>query len=62
MSANFDEETPDTITTDAESQEYGAQHGQDALGHETGLSGEGVAEHPRGSEPGEGIDDEIARR
>jgi hypothetical protein len=62
MSADFDEQTPDTITTDAESQEFGAQHGQDSLGNETGTSGEGEAENPRGREPGEGIDDEIARR
>lgn len=62
MSAEFDEGKPDTITTDAESQEFGAEHGQDPLGRETGTSGEGVAENPRGQEPGVGIDDEIAKR
>jgi hypothetical protein len=62
LSANFDEEKPDTIKTDAESQEYGTQHGQDSFGHETGTSGEGVAETTRGEEPGEGIADESARR
>ncbi|HZI18394.1 MAG TPA: hypothetical protein VEY09_07335 [Pyrinomonadaceae bacterium] len=62
MSAEFDEGAPDTVMTDAESQEFGAQHGQDSFGHETGTSGEGEAEHPRGREPGEGINDEVARR
>jgi len=62
MSANRGGEAPDTTMTDAESQEFGTQHGQDSLGHETGTSGEGAAEHPRGSEPGEGIDEEAARR
>jgi hypothetical protein len=32
------QETP--IQTDAESQEFGALHGQDALGEETGTSGD----------------------
>lgn len=62
MSASFDEEDPNTIKTDAESQEFGAQHGQDSLGRETGSSGEDVAAHPRGDEPGEGINDESANR
>ena len=38
MSANQSEETPANITTDAESQEYGAQHGQDIEGQNTGSS------------------------
>ena len=53
MSTNQSDETPANITTDAESQEYGAQHGQDVEGHDTGTSapdatpahgGEGPAE------------------
>jgi hypothetical protein len=32
------EETPANITTDAESQEYGAQHGQTIEGQNTGTS------------------------
>lgn len=39
MSTNDSQERPDTVQTDAESQEYGAQHGQDARGRETGTSG-----------------------
>ena len=38
MSANQTEETPANITTDAESQEYGAQHGQTIEGQNTGTS------------------------
>jgi hypothetical protein len=38
MNTNQSEETPANITTDAESQEYGAQHGQDIEGHNTGTS------------------------
>lgn len=38
MSTNQPEETPANITTDAESQEYGAQHGQDIEGNNTGTS------------------------
>ena len=38
MSANNSEETPANITTDAESQEYGAQHGQNVEGQNTGSS------------------------
>jgi hypothetical protein len=48
MSTNKpDEETP-VVQTDAESQEYGAQHGQDPRGQETGSSApdEGSASQP----------------
>jgi hypothetical protein len=38
MSENKSEETPANITTDAESQEYGAQHGQNIEGENTGSS------------------------
>ena len=60
MSAN--EETPANITTDAESQEYGAQHGQDVEGRNTGTSApdatpaqgdEGATETGEGARAGE---------
>ncbi|MBC7928975.1 MAG: hypothetical protein H7Z38_00215 [Rubrivivax sp.] len=38
METNQTEETPANITTDAESQEYGAQHGQTIEGQNTGTS------------------------
>jgi len=48
MSADKSEGTPDNITTDAESQEYGAQHGQNVEGQDTGSSA------PDASAPQEG--------
>lgn len=60
MSTNDSQEKPDTIQTDAESQEYGAQHGQDPRGRETGTSGptegedaETPAQEREGSKPSE---------
>ena len=49
------DETPANITTDAESQEYGAQHGQTVEGKNTGSSspdagGEGPAETGEGTD------------
>lgn len=38
MSTNNPNEEPPIVQTDAESQEYGSQHGQDAQGRETGSS------------------------
>jgi hypothetical protein len=38
MDTNQTEETPANITTDAESQEYGALHGQTIEGENTGTS------------------------
>ncbi|HEX3560278.1 MAG TPA: hypothetical protein VHU19_13815 [Pyrinomonadaceae bacterium] len=38
MSANKPEETPANVTTDAESQEYGAEQGQNIEGRDTGSS------------------------
>ena len=38
MSTNKEEEAPANVTTDAESQEYGAQHGQTPEGQNTGSS------------------------
>ena len=48
MSTNNPNEEPAVVQTDAESQEYGSQHGQDALGQETGSSApdEGSASQP----------------
>ena len=51
MSAN--EETPANITTDAESQEYGAQHGQDVEGHDTGTSAPDATSAQGGEGPAE---------
>jgi hypothetical protein len=59
MSANEQNETPANITTDAESQEYGAQHGQNVEGEDTGSSapdaiapqeGDGIAETGAGTD------------
>lgn len=38
MDTKQNEETPANITTDAESQEFGAQHGQTIEGQNTGTS------------------------
>lgn len=48
MSTNQPEEAPSNVTTDAESQEYGAEHGQTPEGEDTGSSA------PDAGEPGEG--------
>ena len=49
MSTNQPEEAPANVTTDAESQEYGAQHGQTPEGQNTGSSNPDAE-----AEPGEG--------
>ena len=57
MSTNNPQEEPEVVQTDAESQEYGAQHGQDVTGEETGSSAtdEGSASQPSTEErTGEG--------
>ena len=57
MSSHDPNEEPEVVQTDAESQEYGAQHGQDAQGQETGSSAtdEGSASQPSTEErTGEG--------
>jgi len=48
MSTNNPNEEPAVVQTDAESQEYGSQHGQDVQGQETGSSApdEGSASQP----------------
>lgn len=58
MSTNKEEEAPANVTTDAESQEYGAQHGQTPEGLNTGSSSpEATADTDNNTgagEPGEG--------
>ena len=40
MSESNHEDEPNTVQTDSESQELGALHGQNAVGGETGTSGD----------------------
>jgi len=57
MSTNKEDETPSNVTTDAESQEYGAQHGQTPEGLNTGSSSpDATADsgNTGAGEPGEG--------
>ena len=57
MSTNQPEEAPSNVTTDAESQEYGAQHGQTSEGQNTGSSDPEAQADPGNTdagEPGEG--------
>ena len=59
MSTNQPEEAPSNVTTDAESQEYGAQHGQTPEGQNTGSSdpdaeAEADPSNTGAGEPGEG--------
>ena len=54
MDTKQPEETPDNITTDAESQEYGALHGQTIEGENTGTSA------PDASDAQQSDDDEQA--
>ena len=57
MSSKQQEETPSNVTTDAESQEFGAQHGQTIEGQNTGSSSPDAAADPDNTgagEPGEG--------
>lgn len=53
MSADNSEETPANITTDAESQEYGAQHGQNVEGEDTGSSAPDASAPQEGEGPDE---------
>ena len=50
MDTNQTEETPANITTDAESQEYGAQHGQTIEGENTGTSAPDATEAQKGDD------------
>jgi hypothetical protein len=57
MSTNKDTEAPANVTTDAESQEFGAQHGQTPEGLNTGSSSPDATADPGNTgagEPGEG--------
>jgi hypothetical protein len=57
MSTNKEEEAPANVTTDAESQEYGAQHGQTPEGLNIGSSSPDASADPGNTgagEPGEG--------
>ena len=57
MSTNNQDEAPSNITTDAESQEFGAQHGQTTEGQNTGSSSPEAEADPSNTgagEPGEG--------
>jgi hypothetical protein len=57
MSSSQQDETPANITTDAESQEFGAQHGQTPGGLYTGSSSPDAEADPGNTgagEPGEG--------
>ena len=47
------DETPANITTDAESQEYGAQHGQTVEGENTGSSSPDAQADPGNTDAGE---------
>lgn len=54
MSANQSEETPANVTTDAESQEFGAQHGQNIEGQDTGSSAPDAQAEDDPAETGDG--------
>ena len=57
MSSNEQDETPQNVTTDAESQEFGALHGQTTEGENTGSSSPDAQADPSNTgagEPGEG--------
>ena len=53
MSSNQQDETPQNVTTDAESQEFGAQHGQTIEGQNTGSSAPDAEADPDNTGAGE---------
>jgi len=55
------DETPANITTDAESQEYGAQHGQTVEGRNTGSSSPDASDEQGGDGPAEAGQDTGSR-
>jgi hypothetical protein len=61
METNQSEETPANITTDAESQEFGAQHGQTIEGQNTGTSAPDASDAQQGEPDGQ-TDDRAGRR
>jgi hypothetical protein len=57
MSSKQQDDAPQNVTTDAESQEFGAQHGQTIEGQNTGSSAPDAEADPGNTgagEPGEG--------
>ena len=54
MSTDKSEETPANVTTDAESQEYGAQHGQNIEGQDIGSSAPDAEGQDDPAETGDG--------
>ena len=56
MSSSQQDETPNNVTTDAESQEYGAQHGQTIEGENTGSSDPDAKADPSNTGAGEAGD------
>ena len=53
MSSNQQDETPSNVTTDAESQEFGVQHGQTIEGQNTGSSSPDAPADPDNTGAGE---------
>jgi hypothetical protein len=53
MSSNQQDDTPQNVTTDAESQEFGAQHGQTIEGQNTGSSAPDAEADPTNTDAGE---------
>ena len=53
MSSNQQDETPQNVTTDAESQEFGAEHGQTIEGQNTGSSSPEAEADPDNTGAGE---------
>jgi len=53
MSSNQQDDTPQNVTTDAESQEFGAQHGQTIEGQNTGSSAPDAEADPTNTGAGE---------
>jgi hypothetical protein len=53
MSSNQQDDTPQNVTTDAESQEFGAQHGQTIEGQNTGSSAPDAEADPDNTGAGE---------
>lgn len=61
MSSKQQDETPSNVTTDAESQEFGAQHGQTIDGQNTGSSSPDAEADPGNTDAGEAGDGTGAR-
>ena len=57
MNETNQNEEPAAVQTDSESQEFGALHGQDIAGHETGSSSPDAAASEQAEERGEKSDE-----